>query len=420
MDFRRIMPRTVVYFPIEITSREYAGHVVLGAHLASMGMRVVIGHREIVNSLVAKADKPGIVFFKGDAELRAINPQYAKLPHRFVGQDPEAGIVLPTFEEFYNARSIMQNLETSSAYFCYGPADYRYLKIAHPKAPLHQHGSPRVWLWGEHGNSFYSEQINLIEKRYGAYILMVDSWAGTLEIVPVAAQLSRATGCKVVIRPHPAANAGEYARRARTVSGVSVETAFELNPWIRASVVTLAVGSTASFEAWFADKPVLSDDRMLGDAFARTREALVADRISLAPNNFETLSEIVNAAPARWDTHRARDDLNDVVKNKLTLPQDVSIPAIAAVISTLVDSGFATSTPRRFDVRRERFRLAQSSMWISDETRFKFRPRQPRKQIKRSRVTLQRARSDVLWVVAHFGLPRLSVKQIGPNCVQIE
>lgn len=383
-------------------------------------MRVVIGHREIVNALVAKADRPGIVFFKGDAELREINPQFAKMPHHFVGQDPETGIVLPTFEEFYKARSVMQNIDTTSAYFCFGPEDYRYLKNAHPTAPLHQHGSPRVWLWGEPGNSFYADRIHVIAKRYGNFILLVDSWAGTLELVPIAAQLARATGCKVVIRPHPAANAGEYARRARTVSGVSVETAFELNPWVRASAVTLAIGSTASFEAWFADKPVLSDDRLLGDAWVKARQPLVADMISLAPENDETLSETVESAPDRWAAHRARIDLNNIVRNKLTLPHEVSVPAIAAVISTLAHSDFSTSTPRRFDVRREPYRFAQSSMWYSDRIRFQFRARQPRKQIKRARVTLRRARSDVLWATEHFGLPRVSVRRIGPNCILIE
>ena len=53
-----------VYFPIEIVSREYAGHMMLAARLASKGMNVAIGHKVPVKSFNAATNRPGVIFYK--------------------------------------------------------------------------------------------------------------------------------------------------------------------------------------------------------------------------------------------------------------------------------------------------------------------------------------------------------------------
>lgn len=412
--------KPVVYFPVEITTREYAGHVVLGTHLAARGLRVVIGHREIVNSLVAAADTPGIVFFKGDEELRTLKNQYRNPKLLFVGQDPEMGIVPPSFRDFYETRPVVQNVDTSSAYFCFGPEDFEFLSQRHPEAPLHNLGSPRVWLWGPAGAHFFENEIERIRGRYGHFFLLIDSSTASFELVSKAAELARATGCQVVIRPHPASNAGEYARRAATVKGVNVETAFELNAWIRSSSVTVALGSTASFEAWFADVPVISDYRLAGDSTARSPQGLTPDLIALTPRLEESVFEAIPNARNRWDSHRARSDLAGVIARKVLEPEKIAVPAIADVIVDLAHEGFVTRGPGRARLRREIYSFAKASLRASDDFQFRYRSPQPRVPIKRSRITVSRAQRHVSWVSNHFNLPNVSVWRGGPNCIVIE
>ncbi len=60
-----------VYFPTEITAREYAGHLLLATRLAGEGINSVIGQKGPVKSLMSSASAAGVIFYKSSARDEA-------------------------------------------------------------------------------------------------------------------------------------------------------------------------------------------------------------------------------------------------------------------------------------------------------------------------------------------------------------
>lgn len=69
-----------VYFPVEVASREYSGHLVLGVALALRGFTATIGYKGAVTRAMESALVPGVVFYKHSRMAR-----WARLTARAVG-----------------------------------------------------------------------------------------------------------------------------------------------------------------------------------------------------------------------------------------------------------------------------------------------------------------------------------------------
>ena len=85
-----------VYFPIEIMSREYSGHLLLATELATRGRRAILGHKGPVAKVMRRASRGGLLFYK-NTRL----PSWSDDRHALVGQDPEAGISHADYADFY-------------------------------------------------------------------------------------------------------------------------------------------------------------------------------------------------------------------------------------------------------------------------------------------------------------------------------
>lgn len=268
-----------VYFPIETTGRELAGHILLGTRLAGRGFTVTIGHRNPVARLVRAAPHSGIVYFKGNAQLQLFRrPDFA-----YVGQDPETGITYRRFEDHVARRSqLFAGLADSNAYFAFGHHDHTFLTAHFPEFAhrIHLTGSPRAMLWGSFGNAFYAKDVEQIRSRYDSFCLAVSrsgradkrdrkqhparrrQVADTAELLLTRARTVReATGLSVVIRPHPSESWLEWKRAVQGVPGLHVESAFDLGAWIRAAkFIIQAPVSTAAFESWMAGTPSIASE----------------------------------------------------------------------------------------------------------------------------------------------------------------
>ncbi len=275
-----------VYFPIEITTREYAGHILLAARLASRGMNAIIGHKTPVQGLTHAAKEPGIVFYKGAVEGGC------RTDFGYVGQDPETGLSYQDYSNFAARRYALSHLNTSQAYFCFGQDDYDYLSARNPHLAerIHPSGSPRTMLWGSHGAQFHAARTEEIWTRYGPFVLVVSSGsrgspviakqlrrssrgeqetirkqmalarAHTSLLVERARAIRKGTGLNVVIRPHPVESWAEWRRDVENDEGLFVDSAYELGSWIRAAeFVIQSTKSTAAFETWLADTPNIAD-----------------------------------------------------------------------------------------------------------------------------------------------------------------
>lgn len=402
-----------IFFPIEIVNREYPGHILLATLLASLGLRVVIGHRESVNKIVGKAKNPGIIFFKGDDELRHLDSRYNRRPHIFVGQDPEAGIADESFVNFYNERPLLHRLQTASAYFAFGLDDYEFLRGRYVSgdAQIFNYGSPRTFLWGQDAASFFQPQIDQIRNHFKDFVLLTDSYFMP-DVMSYARSLRDSTGLDVVLRPHPASDARKYFKDARYTPGIHVVTAFELIPWLRTAYATVSSGSTTSLEGWVANTPVVSDPTVMPTRGATPR--LIVDRIALQPQHGETIGDGVMSAPQRWDHHRGQKELRDLVSRKVHPTSKSDIVAMANVIVKSATEEMAGS-PQASSQWRAYLQL-RDAFTKSDDKRFAGRLPPKRGGIKRPVIAMARVHRDVTWTCQTFGVGPVDVTRAGLNC----
>ena len=161
---------TGLYFPIETTSREFSGHLLTAVQLAGSGVESILGHKGRVNAVMARSDRPGIVFYKG------LNPYYADARHYTVAQDPEAGISYLNYRDFFSTRPPGIPSEQGAAYFAFGPADHEFLSSVWPDSSASvPSGSPRVDLWRPTGQAFYGGEATAIRALYGEPVLFASS-----------------------------------------------------------------------------------------------------------------------------------------------------------------------------------------------------------------------------------------------------
>lgn len=270
-----------VYFPIEIVSREFAGHLLMAVELAARGLNAVIGHKPAVLKVMAAATRPGILFYKGGAAEGAWR---SETEHTQVGLDPEAGIVYRRFEDFFERRPLLHDLRSTAAQFCYGPDDHETFRRQVPELAhrFHLTGSPRVNLWGTAGDDYYAEDVRQIKERFGQFILFASSggfvheryakarglttdqsWGASdvgRRFVHVAREVARMDpALNVVIRPHPSDSWNALRERTADIANIHVQSHLDLSAWVRASSVVVHPGmSTAALEAVSAGVPALS------------------------------------------------------------------------------------------------------------------------------------------------------------------
>ena len=269
-----------VYFPIEITAREYAGHLLLATELAARGRIGIVGHKKPVARAMraaAEAGRRGLLFYKLDER-----PKWAAPGHELVGMHPEAGITFRDLATFQRTTGFVSRREPNHAQFCYGPADFLWMVTNFPDLShrFRLTGSPRVELWGLSGQHFYASESAQIVDRYGEFVLFTSSgdfahekvlgwhgkdpeatWKeddGAHHFFATAREVAN-HGLSVVVRPHPADSWTAWQHLVSEVPGMQIDSTYDLAAWTRAAYAVVHSGtSTAAFEAISAGTPAVS------------------------------------------------------------------------------------------------------------------------------------------------------------------
>lgn len=438
-----------VYFPIEISSREYAGHIMLAVRLSSSRINSVVGHREPVGDLIRSASHPGVIYFKGPRVEEINRPDFL-----FVGQDPEAGIVHRDYADFFAYRlDVLGRLESSSAYFCFGEFDFAYLSKKFPNAQkkIHQTGSPRAMLWGSAGEKYYQSRVQKIRERYRDFILLVSSGASGNRylvsqnrllsrrqrltqpvrnvlrhdahkrdrLLALGLDLGRATGLNVVFRPHPAEDWAFWQNATAAHTNAFVDSAFDLNAWLRAAMFAVQTsGSTTAFEGWCSNTPVVSDSpandylSVFGE-----RSKLVTGDISLTYSSGEQLLANVHQLSEQWESLRRSESAQGIVAHRLYAPSKDATTLIASSISDLVDLHAPTGVrlPPLGGVWRRRVESFVGGIQKEEVLGRAWPP--PFKRWPLSRDTVE---ADVAEASAILSVPTPNVVQLLPNAFLIE
>ena len=112
---------SAVFFPLEITKREYISRVLMATYLADKGIPSVVGHKTKVFKIALAHDVPGTVFYK------SAGPKNVKIWEKFrdrgfsiVAQDEEAGVVHLNFSTFYESRPSLHDIPAIDRFFLLG------------------------------------------------------------------------------------------------------------------------------------------------------------------------------------------------------------------------------------------------------------------------------------------------------------
>lgn len=414
-----------VYFPIEIVSREYAGHVLLAVELALRGRTAVVGHKGAVAAVMRAAERPGLLFYKND-NLRS----WADPRHATVGLDPEAGISYGDYADFFKGRKVVSATSPSRAQFCFGPDDHGFLVTRFPDLAqrIHLTGAPRVSLWGAEGDVFYADDRDRILAHYGRVILFTSSggfvherylklrgqdsrtqWAAPgpanhfLSLVRSTAEQSDAP---VVVRPHPSDSWRAWQEAVRDVPNLFVESVFDLSAWTRAAHAVVHPGtSTAAIESVCAGVPAISTSSNIHPSF-------ITDRLSYVAEDAQDLVRILRLAQRGELATLPSDESRTLLERKLLHPLEGATQRIADAIDAAVPFSGPTSVSLKSRGRPARLlRRREPEMPLG---RPHVRP------YKRDDIHVSRVKRDVERAIAILRRPgEVQVHELSPNCFVI-
>ena len=413
-----------LYFPLEITTREYAGHVLLGTEMAARGRTVVIGHKGPVTRIARAAQRRGVVFYKNST----MPPDLARTRHELVGMDPEAGIVYRDFSDFLQRRAVVRRDSPNRAQFCFGPDDHDVLISKFPdlRHRIHLTGSPRVELWGPSGTDFYAVAMRQIRERYGDFALFTSSggfghekvlgWRGadpktTWERAEHAhhffrmAEAAVKAGLNVVVRPHPADSWVAWQSVVSNAPRMHIDSTFDLTAWARVAQVVVHPGkSTAAVEAVCAGTPTISTQSSLVTNVATDLSHLASDADHLA-------QLITEAEDGRLQTFPT-PDAQMLLSRKLLQPLEGATLRVADVL----DSTLPCEGPTGVRFRKERLRGRLMRLLSRQQPRRMLGDQRPR-PFKRDPLLLESVEQDVMASLTILNRKDdLRVRQLTENC----
>ena len=379
-----------VYFPIEITRREYSGHLLLATELASRGLTCVIGHKTGVSREMRRAASAGLLFYKNNGI-----PKWAGKFAAMAGIDPEAGIVYEKFEDFFLKRPDLHSLTESAAQFAYGPDDFDFLsRRVLPSGRVHLTGSPRVELWGSAGDTFYAPDSERIAKRYGRFLLFTSSGGYrheyylkrrrfTSDVISKSSsdadaflerilETARNVSGAVIVRLHPTDSWRQWNSLAKGFDNLFIDNALDLSAWVRCAKVVVHPGtSTAALESVLAGVPAISTNT----------NARVGDMMTI-PNQISHQTSTVDELLVKIeDAERGKLSVNisgesvQVLRQKVWHPISGATRRVADVLESSVQFGPQSGLARRSSHRR-RFvsslrRSDRPRIGVRDEPEFK-------------------------------------------------
>lgn len=412
-----------LYFPIEIVTREYAGHLLLGTEMAARGRTVVIGHKGSVARTAGAARRRGVVFYKN-----ARFPDWMTSLHELVGMDPEAGIVERDFTVFHRVRQVVARDSVNRAQFCFGPDDHDLLVEEFPdlRHRIHLTGSPRVELWGVAGEDFYSAASARIRAHYGDLVLFTSSggfahetvlsWEGadpdtTWDAADHAHHFFRMgltasqNGLTVVVRPHPADSWTAWQRAVADVPGMHIDTTYDLAAWTRVALAIVHPGtSTAAFEAVCAGTPAISTQSNVETNAATDLSHLARD----AEHLMQLLTQARNGDLATFPTAEAQRRL----ERKLLHPRDGATFRVADILDEVVPP----QGPSGVDARKSRARGAVSRRFGKRGPQRTLGDQRPR-PFKRDPLFLETVERDVASCLRILGrTDDVKVRELDENC----
>ena len=302
------MKRSVspLIIPVESQVRELDAKILLSCIAAECGFPVIMGSRASVHFKMAAMPR-GIYLAKS---MRTLSNRMFRiirlLGHEIVAWDEEA-LVHPPADTYYTLRLSPVTVSMVSHLFAWGQenADLFRQYPALPEAtPIHITGNPRGDMLRPEIRGYFDEQVELLKKQYGDFILINTNFSDVNPFVPNVGlflpsdqksetaclgqagkgmSLEFATGLSnhkqailadfiemvpalqrtfpdqtIVIRPHPSEKYDIYNELSVRFKNVVVDNSGNIIPWLLACKAMIHNGCTTGLEAYMLRIPAIS------------------------------------------------------------------------------------------------------------------------------------------------------------------
>jgi len=447
-------PNNGLFIPLEVFKREYINKLLLAAEVATRGMPVFIGHKSSIIRLVKAAKEPGIFFYKSSEGPGCEYFDDLRLKgFKIVAQDEESGTVYDHFSKFYERRSSLQTAANLDMFFCWGHDDYNYIRTMSPgrEDKIKITGSPRTCLWGRHGQEYYREQIENIQKKYGPFVLIASNFAsgnGYLSdketialmasypswtpeeqarhaervsfdnrmirlLVEASNEITSSGKHNIVIRPHPSENIETWRNLIKGNSRIFLEPDGDITPWILSAKCIIQNGCTSALEASAANIPTLAFGETETDIF--NRDNSIPNQSSIPVIGIKALQNALQGIDTLWPkcAEKRKEILDRKLLNAGTL---LPVTTITDYLYSLID---VPNTEGNKNLRRDSFLYDLYEWYRMSKLRRRSRA-VIMDQAKRPTLSTSKVRKDLSRLLPILGHPNsLNVVRVAPSCFRI-
>jgi surface carbohydrate biosynthesis protein len=320
--------------PVEVKARGLEGRLLLGAHAASRGWKVVVGKKSQLNSRVRDLPR-GLYFDKSIQSLALWQMRYIRaLGNTYAAIDEEGLVHEGGAAAYVKRRFTAETLAETSAFCCWGEAQAEVVRADQPALAdrVVVTGNPRVDLWRPEMHELHRERIDEIRADVGRFVLVpsnfanvigadgpertrrfgevtghyadpaererfaryLDLRAGVLDrLGPALVTLARSLpdGHSVVVRPHPSEDHAHWEKLGVDEPRLVVRFEGPLTPWLLAADCVVHSNCTSGVEAAVAGVPAI--------AYAPLDESefpMLPNQVSQVVDSDEGLVRAVDAA----------------------------------------------------------------------------------------------------------------------------
>lgn len=307
----------LAFSPIYTKARELDGRILLAAHLAVRGYRVLIGSESAVNEVALRC-KGGL--YLSPLLLPRLLRTFQRLQsagHLIIGWNEE-GLVYPAPNWYFANRSTSEVINCTRAVLAWGEVSAADMTAAYRNttSPILPIGNPRIDVLQRPFRAIYDDAASAIRGAHGQYILVntnfdlinhynssdwlmrqmrlknymaldrdrlaFESWArfrhAAFDCVRAATEAlcQRFPNIRIIIRPHPSENPEPWKQLALAYPNARVMMPNDaVIPWLMGATAVLHNSCTTAVEAFMLGTPAVAIEPPAG----------IDDMSSPLPNN---------------------------------------------------------------------------------------------------------------------------------------
>ena len=283
------MKKKRIYIILEVKERELLSKLLLAIQLSNSNYSVVFGKK---NNLYNYSNlfQTGLFFFKGMG-IKNIKPmkKLINLGHKVVGFDEEG--LIANNERLIAGRVNETCLDLVEKFFTVGKKqlDNTLMVYNKYKNKIFEIGNVRFDLLKKEFSKFYHEEVEILQKKYGKFVLIADTFnrlhLGMPDLPPSYGKdymqsnfddqkslekklkdfLSffpqKYKDIKILVKPHPLGRAKYWEDIAEKINCANFEiadTKITTNAYLLASEFSIASNCTTAIESVFLDKPTVN------------------------------------------------------------------------------------------------------------------------------------------------------------------